>query len=319
MGEIINEYELLEPFQNQNAGFSRWTYAKRKGKTYFLKEFMDPIYPDGDTLSESLREMRISDCGEFEKQKRSVYKAINGASDGNVIRIFEFFRYDSHYYVACPKVEGENISFGELAKLPLEDKVLLCRTIAHGVMKLHQAGIVHSDIKDTNVLVHRSATGKYVAKLIDFDSAFFETCPPELADDLEGDQVYLSPEACQFICGDPVALNCKMDVFSLGLLFHQYLTGYLPSFDPEDYGYAHEAVLDEQVLGISEDLPERLRLLLHQMLLAEPEDRWDIAEVYAVLGEFIRQKARLELPPTDPHKADPQTQKDPWFKAAGDL
>ena len=39
MSEMINQYELLEPFQNKNAGFSRWTYAKKNNKDYLLNRF----------------------------------------------------------------------------------------------------------------------------------------------------------------------------------------------------------------------------------------------------------------------------------------
>ena len=45
MEDVMNEYELLAPFQNKNAGFSRWTYAVKDKKAYFLKEFLNPVYP----------------------------------------------------------------------------------------------------------------------------------------------------------------------------------------------------------------------------------------------------------------------------------
>lgn len=74
--------------------------------------------------------------------------------------------------------------------------------------------------------------------------------PPKYEDELGGDQVYLAPEACKFMCGEPVELTCKIDVFSLGIIFHQILAGVLPWFDSEQYDYVFEAVLDSQAQGI---------------------------------------------------------------------
>lgn len=47
-GELINGYRLLEDFTVVGAGLSRWTFAERDGRQYFLKEFLSPTYPDDD-------------------------------------------------------------------------------------------------------------------------------------------------------------------------------------------------------------------------------------------------------------------------------
>jgi serine/threonine protein kinase len=323
MGEQINGYELTTPFQSENAGFSRWAFATRKGKAFFLKEFMDPTYPDEESLSPALRETRIADCKAFENEKSKLYETINAVSDGNTVKIFEFFRYDSHYYISSPKVEGVDISFEEIAELPLEDRVLLCRTAAHSIMKLHEVHVVHSDIKNTNVLIQRTATGKLIAKIIDFDCSFFEENPPGTEEDLGGDQVYLSPEACQLVCGDPIQLTCKTDVFAFGLLFHQYLTGELPGFNRAEFDYANEAVLDGQELNISDKLPEQLREMLKSMLVCEPQNRISMAEVYETLGGYLSDcQSVIETEACEPPKPEvvPDVRKpQDFFFTAGDL
>lgn len=319
MEEVVNQYQLLEPFQNENAGFSKWTYAKKNEKEYFLKEFLNPIYPMGDSISAQLQEQRVKECEEYEKEKVNLYKTINEISDGNLVRISEFFRYDSHYYISTEKVISENISFEELQKISFDDRLLLCKALAHAMRELHKAGIVHADIKDSNVLLKKTTGNKIIGKIIDFDCSFFESNPPRFEDELGGDQVYLAPEACQFMCGEDVQLTCKIDVFALGLLFHQYLTGKLPEFEKEEYDYAFDAVLDDQILGISAELPAELQTLIGGMLEKDMEKRLSMDAVYEAFekmeqGSDPETENSKEPENTAPKKADGE-----WFFSAGDL
>ena len=283
----IHGYELLQPLQNRDAGFSRWTFVRRNRQEFFLKEFMDPVYPTDPNLSMNLRAGRIAECEAFERKRTRLYSAVNAASDGNAVRIFDFFHQGSRYYIVTPRVVRAQITFERIAQLPLSQRALLCRSLAHTVMRLHSRRIVHSDIKETNVMLSPARNGNLTAKLIDFDAGFFEDDPPECEDDLGGDQVYLSPEACRFLCGEEVALTCAMDVFSLGLLFHQYLTGALPGFDTEQYYYAHEAVLCGETLTLSDTLEPPLRDMLARMLDVDPDKRCTAREAYRTLGDYI--------------------------------
>lgn len=323
MSETMNRYELLAPFQNKNAGFSRWTYATRDGRDYFLKEFMDPVYPTDESLAVELRTKRVKDCEEFELKKKALYEAINRVSDGNVVRIAEFFRYDNHYYLATERIQTQSISMGEISSLPYEDRFLLCKSLAHGMMKLHQEHIVHADIKESNVLIKRTQKGKLVAKIIDFDASFFENDPPQYEDELGGDQVYLAPEACQFICGESIELTTKMDVFAVGLLFHQYLIGKLPGFDTEEYDYAFDAVLDGQGLVISSDLNVMLQEMLRGMLECDPKKRLSIQEVYSVLENIDPNNSKKGKKDAESKEKKAETMKvyspSDWFYSAGDL
>ena len=329
MEDMINQYKLLAPFQNKNAGFSRWTYAVKEGKTYFLKEFLNPVYPMGDSISSALQKQRIKDCQEYQDKKKRLYEAIHQASDGNLIQIHEFFRYDSHYYIATQRIDAQKLSPEDVAALPAEQRVLLCKTIAHGVKKLHEAHVVHADIKETNILLKQTKTGNLVGKLIDFDCSFFENAPPQSEDELGGDQVYLAPEACQFICGEEAELTCKLDVFALGILFHQYFTGKMPGFDTSEYDYAFEAVLDDQELILSQKLPQKLRRMIGGMLEQDPKKRLSMDQVFNILDKKEEKKAPEEkkikaaevAAPTKEPEKEPEvsSKKEGWFFTPGDL
>ena len=45
-GDVLNGYRILEDFRVVGAGLSEWTFAERDGRTYFIKRFLSPTYPD---------------------------------------------------------------------------------------------------------------------------------------------------------------------------------------------------------------------------------------------------------------------------------
>ena len=302
MLETLNGYTLEAPFQNENAGMSQWTIAEKNGVRFFLKRFLSPIYPDEDTLSNHMREIRIAECNQYVEAKKKLYKAVDEAGDGNIVRILEFFRCDSYFYIVTPLIGEEKLSIEKVSQTPMDDRLLLCLTVSHSVMKLHQMGVIHADIKDTNVLLKRTQKQKLTGKLIDFDCSFFSYAPPKTEGELGGDQVYLSPEACMFICGEETRLTEKMDVFALGLLFHQYLTGKLPEYDHDKNDYAHEAVLDGDKIVISDELPEDIQDLLSRMLLYRPEERPSSEEVYYCLKAQLVSETSKQAEQKDWHR-----------------
>lgn len=56
-----------------------------------------------------------------------------------------------------------------------QEKLKLCRILAHSVYRLHENGIVHGDLKPENSLLKRLESGAVTAKLIDFDNCFWES------------------------------------------------------------------------------------------------------------------------------------------------
>ena len=285
--EVINGYRLTEPFQNKDAGFCKWTFAQKNGELYFIKQFMDPIYPQDPTLSEQIRQYKIEDCKFFETEKKKICIAINTASDGNLVRITELFRSGSHYYLTMPAMVRDIVKLSELTGYSFEDRVFLCRSVAHSIACLHKKRFVHTDIKPSNVILKRTINGKITGKIIDFDSGFFEVAPPKRADELEGDLTYLAPESCLFMNDMDAELSCKLDVFSLGILFHLYLAGFLPEFDHEKFESIFETVLEGGAITISDKIPEELADMLRRMLICEPKNRISSQEVYEILNSYL--------------------------------
>ena len=123
--EVINGYRLTEPFHNKNAGFCKWTFAQKNGEQYFIKQFLDPIYPQDPSLSEQIRQYKIEDCRFFETEKMKICIAVNSASDGNLVRISELFRSGAHYYLTMPAVVNETVKLEELSNYSFVSIILI--------------------------------------------------------------------------------------------------------------------------------------------------------------------------------------------------
>lgn len=330
----INGYTLKAELKNANSGFSKWGFATKNGKEYFIKELINPVYPvDKSIMSEELFEQRRAHCSQYEAKFKNFFGLINKASRGNLVRISEFFRCGSRYYLITEKVEGKSPSMEIIASMEDEKKLLLLKTVAYCFYDLHSVGIVHSDVKPNNILVKVLKNGNCVAKLIDFDSGFIKG---EVLDNKElgGELTYLAPETFLAIYGEDVHPDEKADIFGLGLVFHEYYCGKLPYYDENEYEYPYEAVLDGGLFKLDTDMmSDDIANLITSMLDAEPTKRPSAEEIIIKLNELSTDESFPEIksswdetemessdePPVFDTPKSTESKEDDWFKPAGDL
>lgn len=300
MSTIINGYRLTRELSNENAGMCQWGFAVKDGHEYFIKQFLNPKYPDdtGRLPAAMVMRMRQAATSSFMKRK-AFYDRLRECRTGNNVVVEDYFRFGNFYYAVTDLVHGPYLSVEEIAALPDEKKRVLIRAILFNVMQFHDKGIVHSDLKPDNIMVRRTAEGFCTAKIIDFDAGFFSYEPPE---EITGDQVYFSPEALLHNMGKETAVTEKADIFALGLLFHQYWTGALPGFDRREHRYANEALLEGSPLLLNRiDLPEDIRALLGQMLSRDPDARPTARQAWERMsGDTVKVlKTQFRLPTDD--------------------
>lgn len=289
-GDNINGYRILRDFTTAGGGLSKWTFAERGGKQYFFKEFLAPTYPtDESPGSPKTKQQKRERCKLFEHHHKALKDAIAAkcSEGGNLVYTLNFFRSGTKYYKVTEKIDVSGLTVKKISALPLEKKVLILKTVAHSLDILHGLGIVHGDLKPDNILIKQTAEDYYTAKLIDFDNSYFSGKPPAISEEVVGDMVYYSPELALYIQkSDTVkatSLQTKSDVFALGLIYCQYLTGDLPVFKRK-YQYACEAVLNGEKLASSvSGVPPSLANLLAEMMSAEPEKRPHVKEVFSRL------------------------------------
>lgn len=286
----INGYALKAELKNANSGFSKWGFATKNGKEYFIKELINPVYPlDKSIMSEELFQQRRAHCSQYEAKFKNFFGLINKASRGNLVRIIDFFRCGSRYYLISEKVEGKSPSMEYIASLDDEKKLMLLKTVAHCFYDLHSVGIVHSDVKPNNILIKETKNGNYTAKLIDFDSGFLKGDVLD-SKELGGELTYLAPETFLGIYGENIQPDEKADIFGLGLLFHQYFCGVLPYYDANEYEYPYEAVLNGSALAPDKTkIPPKVENLISSMLDVMPQKRPTAEEIIKTLNTITGQ------------------------------
>ena len=159
-------------------------------------------------------------------------------------------------YFAMEYVEGEKITkFCDRRKLPVRERIELVVQICAAVTHAHQRGVIHRDIKPSNILV--GGNGEPHSKIIDFGIAKATsqrlpgtTLVTELRHFL-GTPAYVSPEQADIAGGADV--DTRSDIYSLGVLLYELLTGSTP-FDAKRL--RHVSYSEVQRI-IREELPPR--------------------------------------------------------------
>jgi eukaryotic-like serine/threonine-protein kinase len=289
-GDIIGGYEILQDFIVAG-GMSKISFAKKSGNEYFIKEFLSPRFPiPGSPGSPATIEKRRKNCEEFEHHHNKLNKEIakKVAFGGNLVYAVDFFRANTSYYKVTEKIDITSFSTIDISKLTIDKILIIMKTVTHSLKILHDLNIVHGDLKPDNILIKTTTAGGYTTKLIDFDNSYFNGEPPKNTDEVVGTPEYYSPELAYYIKAgeteeDRRKLTIQSDIFALGIIFCEYLTGSKPLFNKK-FNYTWEAVNNREILNFNEGLKtKKLDALVKSMLSLDIRKRPSISEVFNIL------------------------------------
>jgi tRNA A-37 threonylcarbamoyl transferase component Bud32 len=184
-------------------------------------------------------------------------KALARLNHPNIVSVYDFGQQDGLYFLLMEYVDGVNLRQLERSRrLSPGEALAIVPSICEALQYAHQQGIVHRDIKPENILLDKQGRVKIadfgIAKLLGADRQ---------AEALTGAQQtigtphYMAPEQVE----KPAAVDHRADIYSLGVVFYEMLTGELPlgKFAPPSQKVHLDVRLDEIVLRALEKEPER--------------------------------------------------------------
>jgi hypothetical protein len=184
-------------------------------------------------------------------------RALAKLSHPNIVAVHEFGQAGGLHYFVMEYVEGLNLRQLEQAgKLSPREALQIIPQICDALQFAHDEGIVHRDIKPENVMLDKKGR----VKVADFGLARILGREPEGlrltgAQDVMGTPHYMAPEQLEH----PQEVDHRADIYSLGVVFYEMLTGELPlgKFQPPSQKVQVDVRLDEVVLRALEKEPAR--------------------------------------------------------------
>ncbi len=204
----------------------------------------------------------------------------------HILPLFEFGEDQGRLFLVTPYIEGGTLAHHlKTGPLTLIDVHHLFVPLVQAVAYIHRRGVIHRDLKPTNILLDEQ-DGQLYVRLIDFGIASVqgsEASPPlTTAGNELGTIAYMAPERLSGVAAP------SNDIYSLGIILYQMLTGHIP--------------VGEEV----SDLPQPLEYVVRRCIANRPEDRFASAE--EVSNHFERayqhlmtsQQMRLSASPVSP-------------------
>ena len=228
---------------------------------------MADVYRAMDVLDNRMVAVKIlkkeySESEEFQRRFRNESKAIAMMSHPNIVKIYDMGFSDKMQYIVMEYIDG--ITLKEYID---SEKVLNWKDAVHFVIQIlralqhaHNRGIVHRDIKPQNIMLLTDGT----IKVMDFGIAKFAREESRTATDQAiGTVHYISPEQAR---GD--AIDAKSDIYSVGVMFYEMLTGRKP-FDtdnPVSIAVMHMQNVAVRPRDINPNIPSGLEeIIMHAM------------------------------------------------------
>jgi serine/threonine protein kinase len=214
-------------------------------------------------------------------------KAVGKLNHPNIVQAFDAGVHDGMHFIAMEHIDGVDLSklIGKHGPLPPSQAFECIREIAVALSVAHAAGLIHRDVKPSNII--RTQSGQI--KLLDLGLARIVSAERVASELTEGGQPlgtpdYMSPEQWD----DSRGVDLRTDLYSLGCTMFFLLTGRAPFATDEFRSYAgkmraHLSTPPPDLSGFVAGLPKAVRTLYQRLMAKSPSDRPQSAKEVAEL------------------------------------
>jgi len=192
------------------------------------------------------------------------YETIAEMDHHNIVKIYELGVGDDHAHITMEYLDGGDLGHKIDTGVGEENAVSYLRQIASGLSAVHEKNVLHRDLKPANIMLRKDGS----IALIDFGLAKCARLESAITDkgEIFGTPYYMSPEQ-----GHGSEVDVRSDIYSLGIIFFELLTGKKPYKGSTAMGVIYKHAQAPVPL-----LPPRLsryQALINMMLAKRPEDR----------------------------------------------
>ncbi|HXF05223.1 MAG TPA: protein kinase [Blastocatellia bacterium] len=263
IGQVISHYKVLAELGRGGMGVVYKAYDLNLERTVVLKILSGDLVGDPESRRRFLREARLA----------------SALDHPNICSIYEIAETDGHYFIVMQYVEGQTLKRVIGGKpLDLESWMSIALQVADALVAAHARGIIHRDIKSTNILI----TERGQVKILDFGLAKLSaeqisSAEEEARADLTeigatlGTPSYMSPEQAR---GERV--DHRTDIFSFGVVLYEMATGRVP-FKAKTRVETMAAVIHQEprpVRQLNPLIPEALEAVIERAMEKDPRDRY---------------------------------------------
>jgi len=283
--ERLGSYRLLEKLGAGGMGLVFLAEDERLGRRVALKLVRPELATSERTLAR------------FEREARAVAKLAHE----HIVTVFEAGRIGDVSYLAMELVPGKSLdelyAEARLAQRPIEPRELLrwLRDVARALAAAHAAGIVHRDVKPSNLRI----TPERKALLLDFGLALDpDSATLSRSGEVQGTLYYVSPEQLE----GRAALDGRSDVWSLGVTLYEGLTGHRPFEGASGEEVLYQILSREPVAPrlLVPGLARDLETVVLKALEKERERRYASADELADELEALLEGRPVRARPTGP-------------------
>jgi tRNA A-37 threonylcarbamoyl transferase component Bud32 len=230
----------------------------------------------------------MADNADFRARFEREARMVAGLRHPNIVNVFDFGYTDTSYYMVMEYIDGQELRdyIRAAAPLPLDEVRALIRDIASALDYAHEQGLVHRDVKPSNVMLQPSTIsgGKQTGKraiLMDFGIAKMTngTTGRTTGVGVVGTLDYMAPEQIQAVA----EIDGRADIYSLGVVLYEMVTGKLP-FQADNVGqllFAHLQQPAPDPRDLRPDLPVDFADAILRALAKSPDARWQTAAALA--------------------------------------